>query len=151
MGRRQLRVNEALKEVISRVIAGGLTDPRLGFVTITGVRTSPDLRHAQVYVTVLGDSAQHDSSMEALRAAHGYIQAQLAGELRLKRTPQLHFVYDETTDTAMRISGLLDEYLREHPLPPPDPNATEPADGAEAGSPATASDGTSDREEGEGA
>ena len=133
MGRRQLRVNEALKEVISRVVAGGLTDPRLGFVTVTGVKSSPDLRHAQVYVSVLGNSAQHESSLQALRAAHGYIQAHLADELRLKRTPELRFIYDETTDTAMRISGYLDEYLREHPVPPPDPNAPEPAAADETG------------------
>jgi ribosome-binding factor A len=145
MGRRQLRVNEALKEVISQVVAGGLGDPRLGFVTVTGVRTTPDLRHARVYVSVLGSSAQHESSLEALRAAHGFIQAHLADELRLKRTPQLEFIYDETTDTAMRISGLLDEYLREHPVPPPDPNAAEAVDGEEAGGTAGAADETDDR------
>jgi ribosome-binding factor A len=151
MGRRQLRVNEALREVISRVVAGGLRDPRLGFVTVTGVRTSPDLRYAQVYVSVLGNAAQHESSLEALRAAHGYIQAHLADELRLKRTPQLHFIYDETTDTAMRITGLLDEYLREHPVPPPDPNATEPVDGEEAGGPDAEDGDMNDVSEDEGA
>lgn len=130
MGHRLLRVNEALKEVISRVIAGGLLDPRLGFVTITGVKTSPDLRHAQVYVSVLGSATQHESSMEALRAAHGFIQARLSDELRLKRTPQLVFIYDDTTDKAMRISTYMDKYLQEHPVPPPDPNAPEP-DGEE--------------------
>ena len=130
MGHRLLRVNEALKEVISRVIAGGLLDPRLGFITITGVKTSPDLRHAQVYVSVLGNSAQHESSMEALRAAHGFIQSRLSDELRLKRTPQLEFIYDDTTDKAMRITTYMDKYLQEHPVPPPDPNAPE-ADGEE--------------------
>jgi ribosome-binding factor A len=130
MGHRLLRVNEALKEVISRVIAGELTDPRLGFVTVTSVKTSPDLRHAQVYVSVLGDSSQHESSVEALRAAHGFIQGHLSDELRLKRTPQLVFIYDDTTDKAMRISTYMDKYLQEHPVPPPDPNAPEP-DGEE--------------------
>jgi ribosome-binding factor A len=149
MGRRQLRLNEALKEVISRVVAGGVADPRLGFVTVTGVRTSPDLRYARVYVSVLGNTAQHESSLEALRAAHGFIQAHLADELRLKRTPQLEFVYDETTDSAMRISGYLDEYLREHPFPPPDPNALEPADGEEAGILDADDNGMGDDTEGE--
>lgn len=130
MGHRLLRVNEALKEVISRVIAGELTDPRLGFVTVTSVKTSPDLRHAQVYVSVLGNSTQHESSLEALRAAHGFIQGHLSDELRLKRTPQLVFIYDDTTDKAMRISTYMDKYLQEHPVPPPDPNAPEP-DGEE--------------------
>jgi ribosome-binding factor A len=125
MGRRQLRVNEALREVISQHLAGELKDPRLGFVTVTGVETSPDLRYARVYVTVLGSAAEHESSLAALRAAHGFLQARVSHELRLRRTPQLEFIYDETTDRALRISGYLDDYLREHPEPPPDPNARE--------------------------
>lgn len=144
MGHRLLRVNEALKEAISRLIAG-LLDPRLGFVTITGVKTSPDLRHAQVYVSVLGNATQHESSMEALRAAHGFIQSRLSDELRLKRTPQLEFIYDDTTDKAMRISTYMDKYLQEHPVPPPDPNAPEANGEEEPG--ASAETGTDDVEE----
>ena len=72
---------------------------------------------------MLGPAAQREDSLAALRAAHGFIQARLAAQVRLKRTPQLEFVYDETTDHAMRISGFLDEYFREHPDPPLDPNA----------------------------
>jgi ribosome-binding factor A len=150
MGHRLLRVNEALKEVISRVIAGSLMDPRLGFITVTGVKSSPDLRHAQVYVSVLGNSTQHESSMEALRAAHGYIQSRLSDELRLKRTPQLEFIYDDTTDKAMRITTYMDKYLQEHPVPPPDPNAPE-ADGEEGAQSADVSEettGPDDMEEG---
>ena len=146
MGHRLLRVNEALKEVISRVIAGGLLDPRLGFVTITGVKTSPDLRHAQVYVSVLGNATQHESSMEALQAAHGFIQAHLSDELRLKRTPQLEFIYDDTTDKAMRITTYMDKYLQEHPVPPPDPNAPE-ADGEEGAESADVSEETTGSDE----
>ena len=123
MGRRLLRVNEAIKEVVSSVTAGELTDPRLGFVTVTGVKTSPDLRYAKVFVSVLGPAAQREDSLAALRAAHGVIQARLAAQVRLKRTPQLEFVYDDTTDHAMRISGFLDDYFKEHPEPPLDPNA----------------------------
>ena len=124
MGRRLLRVNEAIREVVSRVVAGELKDPRLGFVTVTGVKTTPDLRHAQVFVSVLGSAAQRESSLAALRAAHGFIQARLSDELRLKRTPQLEFVYDDTTDKAMRISGLPGRVsARSTRVPPPDPNA----------------------------
>jgi ribosome-binding factor A len=149
MGRRQLRVNEALKEVISHVVAAELTDPRLGFVTVTGVKSSPDLRYAQVYVSVLGSNTDHESSLEALRAGHGVIQARLSDELRLKRTPQLEFFYDDTTDTAMRISTYMDKYLREHPVPPPDPNAPDPAAEAEAAD-ADASVKATDPDDGEG-
>jgi ribosome-binding factor A len=114
VGRRLLRVNESVKEVVSRAIGGGeLSDPRMGFVTVTGVETSPDLRHARVYVSVLGGERQRNESLAALRAAHGYLQAQVAAAVRLKRTPQLEFIYDETTDKAMRIGTLLSEHVRE--------------------------------------
>lgn len=128
MGHRLERVNAAIKEVVSDVVEGELKDPRRGFVTVTGVETTPDLRHAKVFVTVLGRQAERRHTLEALRSSHGFIQARVAHELRLKRTPQLDFIYDETTDTALRISSLIDEYLQEHPTPPPDPDAGEPGD-----------------------
>jgi ribosome-binding factor A len=121
VGHRLERVNEAIKEVVSVVVAAELKDPRAGFVTVTGVETTPDLRHAKVYVTVLGKQAEREHALEALRASHGFIQARVAHEVRLKRTPQLEFVYDSTTDKALRISSLIDEYLQEHPTPPPAP------------------------------
>jgi len=111
--RRLLRVNEAVREVVSAAIASDLKDPRVGFVTVTGVETSPDLRHARVFVSVLGTEAQRAESVQALRAAHGFLQARLAGTVRLKRTPQLEFVYDETTDKAMRITALLSQHEQE--------------------------------------
>lgn len=106
---RMRRVNEAVKEVLSTHIAGDLRDPRVGFVTVTSVETSPDLRRARVYVSVLGDEDERERSLAGLEASHGYLQSQLAGELRLKRTPVLEFVYDESIDTGMRITGLLAE------------------------------------------
>ena len=121
MGHRLERVNEAIKEVVSAVVTGGLKDPRTGFVTVTGVETTPDLRHAKVFVTVLGRQAEREHTLAALRSSHGFIQARVAHEVRLKRTPQLEFVYDETTDRALRISSLIDEYLQEHPTPPSAP------------------------------
>jgi len=106
---RMRRVNEALKEVLSTHIAGDLHDPRVGFVTVTSVETSPDLRRARVYVSVLGGEDERERSLAGLDASHGYLQSQLAAELRLKRTPVLEFVYDDSIDTGMRISGLLKE------------------------------------------
>ena len=76
---------------------------------MTDVKTSADLRHARVYVSVLGDAQQRQASLEGLRSAHGFLQARVAGELRLKRTPALEFAYDDTTDRAMRVDALIDE------------------------------------------
>jgi ribosome-binding factor A len=101
------RVNEAVREVISARIAEGLNDPRIGFVTLTSVETSPDLRHARVYVSVLGDESQRAKTLAGLRSAHGLLQQAIGRELRMKRTPTLEFVFDESIDRGMRISKLL--------------------------------------------
>ena len=111
-GDRMRRVNEALREVLSARIAEGLKDPRIGFVTVTAVETSPDLRHARVYVSVLGTAEEREASLAGLRSAHGYLQKRVAGELRLKYTPTLEFAYDETTERGMRINELLDDRNR---------------------------------------
>jgi ribosome-binding factor A len=102
------RVNEALREVLSTRIAEGLKDPRVGFVTVTAVETSPDLRHARVFVSVLGDEKARADTMAGLAAAHSMLQAQIATEMRMKRTPQLKFVYDEAVERGMRINELLE-------------------------------------------
>lgn len=102
------RVDEAVREVLSAAITQELKDPRVGFVTVTGVETSPDLRHATVYVSVLGDDAAREASLEGLRSAHSFLQRRVGGELRLKNTPTLTFAYDESVDRGMRISELLD-------------------------------------------
>jgi ribosome-binding factor A len=103
------RVNEAVRAVLSDAIAKHLLDPRVGFVTVTAVKTSPDLRHARVYVSVLGDEPTRAASLEGLRSAHGFLQSRVASELTLKHTPTLSFEYDESVDRGMRISRLLDE------------------------------------------
>src|SRR5581483_9978381 len=108
-GARMRRVDEAMRMVLSDAIATDLKDPRVGFVTVTAVKTSPDLRHARVYVSVLGDEDERAASIEGLRSAHGYLQRRLAGELTLKHTPTLTFEYDESVDRGMRISALLDQ------------------------------------------
>ncbi len=103
------RVNEALREVLSARIADGLKDPRIGFVTVTAVETSPDLRHARVYVSVLGDEQERTESLAGLQSAHGILQAEIARVMHMKRTPELKFVYDETVEQGMRINELLSE------------------------------------------
>jgi ribosome-binding factor A len=104
---RMRRVNEALREVLSTRIANGLKDPRIGFVTVTAVETSTDLRHARVFVSVLGSERERDDTLAGLSSSHGVLQAAVARELRLKRTPTLQFVYDESIERGMRIGELL--------------------------------------------
>ena len=107
------RVNEALREVLSARIAAGLKDPRIGFVTVTAVDTSPDLRHARVYISVLGDEEERAETLAGLESSRGYLQAGIARELRIKHTPALQFQRDEALERGMRISELLDEENRE--------------------------------------
>ena len=102
------RVNEAVREVVSEAV-GELKDPRIGFVTVTGVETSPDLRHARVFVSVLGSEAKRAKTLDGLAAAHGVLQARVARELRMKRTPQLAFEYDPTVERGVRMTQLIDE------------------------------------------
>jgi ribosome-binding factor A len=102
------RVNEAVREVVSEAV-GELKDPRIGFVTVTGVETSSDLRHARVFVSVLGSEAKRAKTLDGLAAAHGVLQARLARELRMKRTPQLAFEYDPTVERGVRMTQLIDE------------------------------------------
>jgi len=104
---RMRRVNEAVREVLSMAITNELKDPRVGFVTVTAVDTSPDLRHAHVYVSVLGSGRQRADSLAGLESSHGFLQARVASELRLKRTPQLDFRYDDSAERGMRITELL--------------------------------------------
>jgi ribosome-binding factor A len=103
------RVNEVIRQVLGDVIATDLKDPRIGFVTVTDVDTSPDLRTARVYVSVLGGESERENALAGLRSAHGFLQGRIAGELRMKRTPTLTFHYDESVDRGVRISRLLDQ------------------------------------------
>jgi ribosome-binding factor A len=106
---RMRRVNEAMRAVLSDAIAKDLKDPRVGFVTVTAVKTSPDLRHARVYVSVLGDEQTRSDTLEGLRSARGFLQGRVASELSIKHTPAVTFEYDESIDHGMRISQLIDQ------------------------------------------
>jgi ribosome-binding factor A len=102
------RINEVLREVVGAAIASDLSDPRIGFVTVTTIETSPDLRSARVFVSVLGSPEEREATLAGLRSSHGVIQSRIARETRMKRTPKLSFHYDETVERGMRISELLD-------------------------------------------
>jgi ribosome-binding factor A len=113
MADRLRRVDVAIRQVLSDAVTQDLKDPRVGFVTVTGVKTSPDLRHARVYVSVLGDEPVREASLEGLRSAHGFLQRKVATELRLKHTPTLTFVYDDTAERGQRLTELIDREVGE--------------------------------------
>lgn len=102
------RVNESVRQVLSETLPE-LKDPRIGFVTVTGVETSTDLRRARVFVSVFGSQQKQQATLDGLAAAHGVLQARIGRELRMKRTPQLTFEYDRTVEEGVRMSKLIDE------------------------------------------
>ncbi len=103
------RVNEVMREVIGGTIATDLQDPRIGFVTVTAVETSPDLRSARVFVSVLGNESEREETLAGLRSSHGVIQSAVAAQLRLKRTPTLSFHYDPSIERGDRVTRLLED------------------------------------------
>ena len=108
-GARMRRVNEAVREVLSTTLAAGLKDPRIGFVTVTSVETTPDLRNARVFFSVLGDEEAREGALAGLRHSRGFLQARINSELHMKRTPTLEFVYDDTSERAERLNRLIEE------------------------------------------
>jgi ribosome-binding factor A len=103
------RVDEAVREVLGDAVTKDLKDPRVGFVTVTEVRTSPDLRQARVFVSVLGTPDEKTATLEGLASAHGILQARVASELRLKRTPTLEFTLDDTAERAAKLEALIED------------------------------------------
>ena len=104
------RVNESVRQVLSEALPE-LKDPRIGFVTLTGVETTTDLKFARVFVSVFGPERKRQATLDALTAAHGVLQGCIARELRMKRTPQLAFEYDRTVEEGVRMSKLIDELV----------------------------------------
>jgi len=94
---------------VAEILGGQLKDPRIGFVTVTRVSLTPDLRTARVHVGVLGDAAQRDKTMAGLRQAAGFVRRTLGRRLRVRHTPELLFEYDEGLDATERVARLLDE------------------------------------------
>lgn len=120
MTRRSERVAEEIREETARIIGAQLKDPRIGFVTVTRVSITPDLRFARVHVGVLGDEAQRDRSLNGLQRAAGFVRRELGKRLRMRHTPELQFQYDHGLDASERVA----ELLRENPprdIPDEDP------------------------------
>ena len=109
-------MNEAVRQVLSEAVPE-LKDPRVGFVTVTGVETTSDLRHAKVFVSVLGSEQAQQDTLTALEGAQGVLQGRIASELRLKRTPQLAFEYDPAVERGVRMTRLIDELAPDDPDP----------------------------------
>jgi len=107
------RVDEAVREVLGDAVTQDLKDPRVGFVTVTEVRTSPDLRQARVFVSVLGTPDEKTATLDGLASAHGILQARIARELRLKRTPTLEFALDDTAEKAAKLEALIEDVTGE--------------------------------------
>ncbi len=115
---RMRRVNESIRQVLSERLPE-LKDPRIGFVTVTGVVTTPDLRQATVYISVLGSEKQREKTLRGLEAAHGVLQSAIGHELKLKWTPQLTFEYDPSVERGVSMTKLIDD------LAPPDDDDTD--------------------------
>ena len=108
-GRRNERLAEEIHEEVARIIAAGLNDPRIGFVTVTRAELTADLRHARVYVGVLGDTAQRDKTLAGLKQAAGFVRRELGRRIRVRHTPELTFQYDSGLDATDRVAKLIAE------------------------------------------
>jgi ribosome-binding factor A len=108
------RVNEAVRAVVAQGVAQ-LKDPRIGLVTVTGVRVTSDLADATVYVSVLGNERAQQKTLTGLASARGVLQARINRELSLRRTPTLTFSYDETVERAVHMSKLIEDVTSELP------------------------------------
>jgi ribosome-binding factor A len=114
MPERMRRVNEAVRAVVAEAI-GGLKDPRIGIITVTGVAVSPDLHDARVFVSVFGSAKKRRAALAALESARGLVQTRLGRELQMKRTPLLAFEYDSSVEYGVRMTKLIDELAPETP------------------------------------
>ena len=125
---RMRRINESIRHTLGDALPT-LKDPRVGFVTVTAVRTTRDLREARVLVSVLGSEKKRARAMLALNSAHGVLQAAINRELRLKRIPQLTFEYDPTAEQAIYMTKLIKELVPDEVIPdeliPQDENENE--------------------------
>jgi ribosome-binding factor A len=109
MNLRAHRVGEQMKKELSDIIGRKIKDPRIGFVTVTDVELTGDLQQAKVFITVLGDEKQKNDTMKALAKAKGFIRSEIGQRIRLRKTPDLIFEFDESIDYGNRIEKLLKE------------------------------------------
>ncbi len=120
--RRSLRVADLLTQEIASILQKEIKDPRIGFVTLTGSELSPDLRHARVYYTALGDEAARERSEAGLKSAAPYIRREVSHRLRLKVSPEIRFVFDASLDRGERLDQLLEEGAHEPERHEPEPD-----------------------------
>jgi ribosome-binding factor A len=109
MAKRQDKVSEEIHKIISQLLIRGLKDPRIGFVTITGVKLTQDLRQATVYFTVVGSDEEKKHTEAGLNSARGYIRTELAKDLKMRFTPEVHFKYDKSFEYGQHIETILKE------------------------------------------
>ena len=115
-GHRHERVAEEIRHELGIMVAGELKDPRIaGLVTITEVRVTPDLKHARVFVSVMGNEAEQKSTIKGLTAASGYIRHELTERIQLRRAPEIHFILDHSEEYSQRIEELLREAKKSAP------------------------------------
>jgi ribosome-binding factor A len=117
---RQRRVEDQLQKELSEIIRLELKDPGVGMVTITAVEVSPDLAHAKVLFTQLGDDAARKRVVSGLGRASSFLRTMLGKRIRLHNTPELHFHYDESIDRGIHLSRLIDEALKPVSIPSAD-------------------------------
>ena len=113
MGVRQQRVREAYRQELSQLIQRELKDPRIGFLSITDVEVSGDLRQVKVYVSVMGDQQVKEGTMAALDRARSFLRSEMGKRVRLRYTPELFFYLDESIERGVRLKGLLDQLGQE--------------------------------------
>jgi ribosome-binding factor A len=131
LSRRTDQVGEAIRESVAEIISRGLKDPRIGFVTITRVEVTPDLRQARVLFSVLGDQAQKDKTRAGLQQAAGYIRREIGRRIQIRYTPELHFHYDAGIDATDRVARILQETQAAEGRTDTD-NSGDPEDGDES-------------------
>lgn len=110
---RAARVGEEMREILARLLQGGVKDPRIGFVSIVKVEVSGDIRHAKVFISVLGDEQKKKDSLKGLSSAAGFLRSECARQLQLRFTPELHFALDESIEHGQKIAQLLVQVQKE--------------------------------------
>lgn len=116
MSLRSNRIGEQIKKELSEIIGRKLKDPRIGFVTVTDVAVTGDLQQATVYISVLGDSKQREDTLKGLEKAKGFMRSEIGQRIRLRKTPELLFEFDESIDYGNRIETLISKIHAEDKL-----------------------------------
>lgn len=115
MSLRPNRVGEQMKKELGEIITRKIKDPRIGFVTVTDVNVTGDLQQATVYISVLGDEEQRENTLKGLAKAKGFIRSEIGQRIRLRKTPEITFEFDESIDYGNRIDTLLHQIAKEDP------------------------------------